>query len=103
LAHATTLSYAQQIARGLAAAHAKNIVHRDLKPDNIFVTSAGVVKILDFGLARATAADDGETRLGATSPGVVLCTAAYMSPDQARGVVVDATSDVFYSVPTPHG
>jgi serine/threonine protein kinase len=94
LARATTLSYAQQIASGLAAAHAKDIVHRDLKPDNIFVTSAGIVKILDLGLARMTSADDGETRIGA-SPGMVLGTAAYMSPEQARGLKVDATSDVF--------
>jgi serine/threonine protein kinase len=95
LARATVLSYAKQIASGLAAAHAKDIVHRDLKPDNIFVTSSGIVKILDFGLARVPAADDGETRLGATSPGVVVGTAAYMSPEQARGLAVDATSDVF--------
>lgn len=95
LARETILSYVQQIARGLAAAHEKDIVHRDLKPDNIFVTSAGIVKILDFGLARMATADDGETRLGATSPGVVLGTAAYMSPEQARGLKVDATSDVF--------
>jgi eukaryotic-like serine/threonine-protein kinase len=95
LAHATMLSYVKQMASGLAAAHAKGIVHRDLKPDNIFVTAAGIVKILDFGLARTAAANDGETRLGATSPGVVLGTAAYMSPEQARGLRVDATSDVF--------
>ena len=96
------LDIAKQIAAGLGCAHEKPIVHRDLKPANIKVTPAGVVKILDFGLARAFAADTGSsdpadspTLTGMTEPGVILGTAAYMSPEQARGKTVDKRSDIW--------
>ena len=89
---------AQQIAAGIAAAHAQGIVHRDLKPENIFLTRDGNVKILDFGIAKleatAAAAADSET-VTLTQPGVVLGTPAYMSPEQVRGEPVDARSDIF--------
>ena len=91
------VDYGKQIAAGLAAAHAKGIIHRDVKPDNLFLTKDGRVKILDFGLAKLAEAHaaDGATETVATSAGTIMGTAAYMSPEQARGQAVDARSDIF--------
>jgi len=90
-----TVDYAAQIARGLAAAHDQGIVHRDLKPENIFLTRDGLVKILDFGLAKLKAPEAGEMHSTlATEPGMVLGTVGYMSPEQVRGLVADHRSDI---------
>ena len=93
------VDYARQIAEGLAAAHDKNIVHRDVKPDNLFVTSDGRIKILDFGIAKLTRPSDEMPQALAlaaeTEAGMVVGTAAYMSPEQVRGGTVDARSDLF--------
>ena len=102
LAPRAVVGYAMQIAKGLAAAHDKDIVHRDLKPDNIFITSDGTVKILDFGLAKLgqpegqdSSAPDLQTLTLNTHPGTVLGTAGYMSPEQVRSQPADHRSDIF--------
>ncbi|MDQ1347403.1 MAG: Non-specific serine/threonine protein kinase, partial [Acidobacteriota bacterium] len=97
------VSIAAQIAHGLAAAHEKGIVHRDLKPDNVMITPEGLVKILDFGLAKRTSStastlshsQAAEDVPPATAEGRLLGTVAYMSPEQARGLPLDFRSDQF--------
>jgi serine/threonine protein kinase/Tol biopolymer transport system component len=96
------LTIARQIAEALQAAHSQGIIHRDLKPANIKITPANVVKVLDFGLAKTAAADQQPTGVSQsptvadeTRIGVILGTAAYMSPEQARGEEVDARTDIW--------
>ncbi len=97
------LDIATQISQALAAAHAARIVHRDVKPDNVMVRGDGYAKVLDFGLAKLR--DDGARHedaaeapaggLSATTPGLIMGTVNYMSPEQARGLTVDRRSDLF--------
>jgi TolB-like protein len=94
-----TIDYALQIVRGLMAAHARGVVHRDLKPENVFITGEGHVKILDFGLARFTEQGESTEELSTvsrrTTPGVIMGTVSYMSPEQVRGQSADHRSDLF--------
>ncbi|MBN1569168.1 MAG: serine/threonine-protein kinase [Acidobacteria bacterium] len=98
-----SLKLALQIAEALEAAHEKGVIHRDLKPANIKITPDGKVKVLDFGLAKAFAAEQADLNLSnsptlsnaATQQGIILGTAAYMSPEQARGKPVDKRADIW--------
>jgi hypothetical protein len=96
------LTIAKQIAEALEAAHERNVVHRDLKPSNVKITPQGKVKVLDFGLARMLVSGDtpsdfseSPTLLSGSHTGVIMGTAPYMSPEQARGQTVDAQTDVW--------
>ncbi|MGD1097249.1 MAG: serine/threonine-protein kinase, partial [Bryobacteraceae bacterium] len=97
----TALNYAKQIAEALEAAHEKGIIHRDLKPANIMITSAGEVKVLDFGLARTANEPLSDPQnsptltMSPTHAGMILGTAAYMAPEQARGKTVDKRADIW--------
>src|SRR5260370_17912451 len=99
----TALNYARQIEEALEAAHEKGIVHRDLKPANVKITPAGVVKVLDFGLAKAAEqpaagadrANSPTLTMSPTRAGMILGPPPYLIPDQARGAAVDKRADIW--------
>jgi serine/threonine protein kinase len=94
---AECMEYARGIAAGLRAVHDQGIVHRDLKPENLFITAAGVVKILDFGIAKRSPGQlvSGAAEAALTVPGELLGTVSYMSPEQVRAAPLDTRSDLF--------
>ncbi|MHC4535865.1 MAG: protein kinase domain-containing protein [Planctomycetota bacterium] len=89
------LSIGQQVAEAVSAAHDKDVIHRDLKPGNIKITPDGRVKVLDFGLAKASVSEDKNVENNVTQPGRVMGTPAYMSPEQARGKDTDHRTDIW--------
>jgi serine/threonine-protein kinase len=96
----SAVHYGVQIASGLAAAHGKGIIHRDLKPENIFLTRDGIIKILDFGLAKLAKPESEQSAsqlptTPTTDPGILVGTVSYMSPEQVRGQDVNERSDIF--------
>src|SRR5215204_1764073 len=96
------LAIATQVAAGLATAHDRGIVHRDLKPANIKITPEGIVKVLDFGVAKVKASRGEESpassqtvTIGDTAPGSIVGTPAYMAPEQAMGQTIDKRADIW--------
>jgi len=89
------LSIGRQIAEAVSAAHDKGVIHRDLKPGNIKITPDGRVKVLDFGLAKASVSKGRSDEITVTQPGRIMGTPAYMSPEQARGKPIDKRSDIW--------
>ncbi|MGZ8811406.1 MAG: serine/threonine-protein kinase, partial [Thermoanaerobaculia bacterium] len=92
---AETIGIARQITLALAEAHSRGVVHRDIKPGNIMISSAGVVKVLDFGLAKSFAQESSATELMISTPGLIAGTTSYMSPEQLRAEALDGRSDIF--------
>lgn len=90
-----SIDIALQVASALAAAHGAGVVHRDIKPENIMIREDGLVKVLDFGIAKYSPSENGHKALVQTDIGEIIGTAAYMSPEQARGLDIDAQTDVW--------